>query len=408
MPLPGIDISFENGTLRQVVPSPDGLLGLVCHAEEVVSTFEHDTPYLVKSMKDVADLGLTDSVDNHIVYKFLAEFYQEAGEGTALWILPIDQTSALKDQFVANPSGDVPVQKMLDTANGEIRGVVALFNPDASYTSTVEKELEKEVLELATNAQAFAESYTNTHYAPFFVLTEGYGYTGEKTTLEDLTEKELNRVGILLGDTETRTGTTAAKGAALGVLAGRVAKIPVQRNIGRVASGALLPLEMYIVDDKVELSDVETLHDKGFITFRKHVSKSGYYFTDDPLACPIADDYHYLARRRVIDKAYRIAYASTLQFLLEDLNVNADGTLSAIDAKTIEGVVQNAIFSQMTVNGELSVDQSDSADYGVIVKIDLTHNVTSSSTIKFAGLQVKPKGYARFIDVPLGFVPVSN
>ncbi|WP_107039965.1 DUF2586 family protein [Brumimicrobium mesophilum] len=408
MPLPGIDISFQNGNLGSVVPSPDGLLGLVCHAEAVASTLANTTPYLVTSMKDVAALGIIDDVDNHIVYKFLSEFYAEGGSGTPLWIYTIARDESLSDQFKPDgTTGIVPASTLLDTANGDIRGLIALFNPDGTYVSDVDEEMESEVIELAALAQTFAEDYTDDKYAPFFVLTEGYGYTGTQATLTDLTEKEYNRVGILLGDTESRTGTTASKGAALGVLAGRVAKNAVQVNIGKVRDGALNPLEMFIVDDLVEVANIEALNDKGYITFRKHVSRSGYYFTDSPLATLPSDDYRFLERRRVIDKAYRVAYSSLLDYVLEDLNVNADGSISPIDAKTIEGVVQNAIFTEMTANGELSTDATNPNDLGVIVKVDLTHNITSTSKIKLESLQVAPKAYARYIDVPLGYIPVS-
>ena len=407
--LPGIDISFENGALGAVVPSPDGLLGLLCNAVAVPGTFELNTPYLVTSMVDVADLGITDDVDNHIVYKALKEFYDEAGTGTELWIMAVGRDELLTDQFVADPgTGKVPVQKLLDTANGRIRGLLTAFNPDSNYVSSVTDELEDEVMTLAAAAQSFAESYTQTKFAPFFVLTEAYGFTGTVTGLPDLTQNEYNRVGILIGDTESRTGVTASKGAAIGILGGRVAKNAVHVNIGRVRDGALLPLEMYIVDEDVETANVGAIHDLGFITFRTHVARSGYFFSDDPLATLISDDYHYLARRRVIDKAYRIAYDTLLNYLLDDFTVNEDGSIDPRYARNMSSNIEQAIFIQMTANGELSRDQSDSEDLGVVAEIDLEHNVTSTSTIKLKGLKVKPKGYGRWIDVPLGFVPVNN
>jgi hypothetical protein len=409
MSLPGINIGFETGAIGNVVPSPDGLLGLVCNAKEVAQTFLHNTPYLVTSMQDVAALGIVDDVDNHIVYKTLSEFFKEAGSGTELWIYAVPRTDLLSDKFKPDGvTGVVPVKSFLDATNGKIRGLMTCFNPDGTFTSDVVDGLESEVLELVAAAQTFAEDYTQNQYAPFFVVTEGYGFNGTHADLPDLTTMEYNRVGILLGDTETRTGTYASKGAAIGVLGGRIAKNAVHVNIGKVRDGALTPLELFIVDDTADVYNVGALHAKGFITFRKHVNRSGYYFTDDPLATLTSDDYHYLARRRVIDKAFRIAYDALLDFLLDDIDVNSNGSISPIYAKTMQGVVENRIFNSMTTNGELSTDATDANDLGVRAEIDLTHNVTSSSTIKLSGLQVKPKGYARWIDVPLGFVPVSN
>jgi hypothetical protein len=409
--LPGINIEFQNGALGQVVPLPDGCFGVVTMADEVSTTFVHETPYVVKSMKDVADLGITDTVGNHILYKFLDEFFTEGGSGQELWIMAfpkLDATPApvkMSDLFTP-VSGEVPVAKLMNAANGKLRGLFALWNPDATYTPVITDGIDADVALTKTKAQAFLEDYTNTKKAPTFCVLEAYAFTGVKTALADLTNETNNRVAVLIGDTETRTGVTASKGTALGVLAGRLAKNSVQTNIGRVADGPVKQLSMYILDDKVEDYDVESLHDKGYITFRTHVGKSGYFFTDDPLATEVADDYHYLTMRRVIDKAFRIAYNTLLNFLLDDVQLTNQGTVSPIYAKTIEGQVINAIYSQMTVNGELSANLTDTSDKGVICQVDLTNNVASTSRLNVV-VQVRPKGYARYINVPLGFVPVT-
>ncbi|MCO5258914.1 MAG: DUF2586 family protein [Crocinitomicaceae bacterium] len=409
--LPGINIEFQNGALGQVVPLPDGCFGVVTMADEVSTTFVHETPYIVKSMKDVADLGITDTVGNHILYKFLEEFFTEGGTGQELWIMAfpkLDVSTPVKmSDLFTSVSGEVPVAKLMNAANGKLRGLFALWNPDATYTPVITDGMDADVALTKTKAQAFLEDYTNTKKAPAFCVLEAYAFTGIKTALADLTYETNNRVAVLIGDTETRTGVTASKGTALGVLAGRLAKNSVQTNIGRVADGPVKQLSMYILDDKVEDYDVESLHDKGYITFRTHVGKSGYFFTDDPLATEVADDYHYLTMRRVIDKAFRIAYNTLLNFLLDDVQLTNQGTVSPIYAKTIEGQVINAIYSQMTANGELSADLTDTNDKAVVCVVDLTNNVAATSKLNVT-VQVRPKGYARYIDVPLGFVPVNN
>ncbi len=409
--LPGINIEFQNGALGQVVPLPDGCFGVVTMADEVPTTFVHETPYIVKSMKDVADLGITDTVGNHILYKFLEEFFTEGGTGQELWIMAfpkLDVSTPVKmSDLFTSVSGEVPVAKLMNAANGKLRGLFALWNPDATYTPVITDGMDADVALTKTKAQAFLENYTNTKKAPAFCVLEAYAFTGIKTALADLTYETNNRVAVLIGDTETRTGVTASKGTALGVLAGRLAKNSVQTNIGRVADGSVKQLSMYILDDKVEDYDVESLHDKGYITFRTHVGKSGYFFTDDPLATEVADDYHYLTMRRVIDKAFRIAYNTLLNFLLDDVQLTNQGTVSPIYAKTIEGQVINAIYSQMTANGELSAELTDTNDKAVVCVVDLTNNVAATSKLNVT-VQVRPKGYARYIDVPLGFVPVNN
>lgn len=407
--LPGINIEFQNGALGTVVQSPDGVFGVVANAIPVTSTFVLEKEYVIKSMQDVAALGIIDSVDNHRLYKFFSEFYNEAGEGTEIWLMGFANTKSMSDLFTPDgTTGKAPVEKLLDAANGRLHGLFTVFNPEATYTITVEDGVDSDVPVAVSKAQLLAENYAQLKYAPLFVIIEAYGFDGSHTDLADLTTQSNNRVGVLIGDTESRTGSTLSQGCAVGVIAGRLASSQVHVNIGKVRDGALSLLDAYILDTAPELYDIESLHDKGYITFRTHIGKTGYFFTDDPLATEVSDDYHYLTRRRVIDKAYRVVYNTLLDFLLDDFDVSNDGTISPIYAKTIEGKIESAIYNQMTVNKELSVDSANKDDKGVIVKVDLDHNVTSTSKLKFKALQVKPKGYSRYIDVPLGFVPVTN
>lgn len=408
MALPGINIEFTNGNLGQVVEVPDGVFGLVASATAVTDTFALGTPYQIRGMQDVAALGITPSVDNYRLYKTLKEFYQEAGEGTELWLIGFARTTKPSEWFTPDGTGKAPAETLLDAANGKLKMLFTSFYPSAAYEVTLENGLDADVWDTLLAAQTLADNYTSSKYAPFYTLVEGYAFDGNKVTLDDVLEMSYNRCQVLIGDTEKRTGSPASFGAAVGLLAGRKAKSQVQVNPGKVMDGSVNTQSIFILDIPAEQYDVTALHDKGFVTFRTHVGKSGYYFTDDHLACEISDDYHYGTHRRVIDKAYRLAYQALLDFLLDDNTVNTDGTISAIYAKTIENRVESLIYNQMTANNELSFNPNDAKDRGVICKIDLTHNVTSTSTLKLAKLQVKAKGYNRWIDVPLGFVPVTS
>lgn len=408
MALPGINIEFTNGNLGQVVDVPDGVFGLVASAVAVVDTFELSRPYQIRGMQDVAALGIIPSVDNHRLYKTLKEFYLEAGEGTELWLIGFARTTKPSEWFTPDGTGKAPVETLLDAANGKLTMLFTSFSPTGAYEVELENGLDGDVWATFLAAQTLAENYTANKYAPYYTLVEGYAFDGNKTTLTNVLELPYNRCQILLGDTEKRTGNPASFGVAVGLLAGRKAKSQVQVNPGKVMDGPVKAQKIFILDTPVEQYDVTALHDKGFVTFRTHVGKSGYYFTDDHLACEISDDYHYATHRRVIDKAYRLAYQALLDFLLDDNTVNSDGTISAIYAKTIENRVESLIYNQMTANDELSFNSDDAKDRGVICKIDLTHNVTSTSTLKLAKLQVRAKGHNRWIDVPLGFMPVTS
>jgi len=398
--LPKIDIKFTNGNIGNVTTIEDGIFGLISSAAAVASTFALETPYVVKSMKDVAELGIAQGGDNEKLYKTLAEFYVEAGEGTELWIMGFAKSEKVSDWFTPDGvTGVVPVENLLNAANGKITAVITSFFP--ATEPTVTGDMDPDVAVTITKAQAFAESYTENKYAPLLVLTEAYAFSGTTLTLTDI-KGSSNRVGVFIGDT-----AKDSKGTAIGILAGRLAKSQVHVNPGKVKDGATTAQEAYIKDKSVEQFKVEDLHNKGYITFRTHVRKSGYYISDDPLATATADDFNSITRRRVIDKAFRLAHNVATNELLADFDVNNDGTISPFYAKTVEGNIEREIFTLMTANGELSRDAANKDDLGVEAKFDTTINVAQTSKVQLT-LKVRPKGYARDFEILLGYDVTLN
>lgn len=395
--LPRVKIFFENGALGQVAPMPDGVLGLMATGVAVPSDFELNKAYVLKSFADLEALGVTTGNNPHI-YKIVKDFYKEAGDGTELWLAAYPDT--VKVSEMVDKDEDY-YKTLIDTANGRIRGLIVSRKPGGGYSPSVTDGLDGDIYTAMANAQLLAEKITNEKYAPIFVALEGYDFSGDHTELADLHLKEYNRVCCLIGDT-----TSGSKHAALGLLAGRIASNPVQRNIGRVRDGAVQAEEMFIDADAVEQYDTESIHDKGFITFRTFVGRSGYFFTDDWMATAIDDDYNHLTARRTIDKAYRVAYEALLPILLDEIPVTAEGTIQAPLAKAWENVVESAIVANMTANGELSSDALND-DPGVECVIDTTNNVISSGRVNVQ-LRVRPFAYPRYVDVYLGFQTIGN
>ena len=386
--LPRIKIQFMNGQLGTVGESPDGLFALVCGATVVAKTLELDKAYLLHSYEELVALGVTEE-NNPRLYKHVKDFYTEVEEGTKLVIFPVDKTKT----FTELCDKDTGVIKDLITAqNGVLRGIfVAGDGREATLTTN---GLDDDLFTALPKAQQLAQWATTSLYAPLFIILEGRGYKGG--SVKDLHKETYNRVGVLIGDT-----VKSSEGAAVGVMAGRLASIPVQRNIGRVKDGALKPIAMYIGDKPVEenASAVSDLYDAGYITPRKYVGKAGYFFTDDRLACEQTDDYAHITARRTIDKAYRIAYAALLELMMDELAVNEDGTLQHGIIMAWQQMMENAVNRTMTAVGELSAD-ADGA--GCKAYIDPKQNVLSTSKIVLV-LKVRPFGYARYIDVKLGF-----
>ena len=400
--LPNISIKFDNGNLDTAVSTDDGVFGLLASAV-ATDTFELETPYVVKGMSDVADLGILPDVDNYNLYKTLSEFYQEAGQGRKLWLIGFNKTTKVSDWFTPDPeTGKATAEKLLDIANGEIKMLFTSFSP-TQYNLNIENGIDADVFVAKQKAQLLAKNYTDKKFAPFYVVLEAYGFTGNHLDLVSLLEGSDNRVAIFIGDTEKRTADVPSLGASNHILAGRRAKSSVQESSGKVKNGALATLKAYIVDTPVEEYDVESLHDKGYITFRTHVRKTGYYISDDPLATdPTHDDYSQIPLREVIDKAYRLAHNIASNEILTDFDLNNDGTISPFFAKTVEGNIEREISQQMTAKGELSANLADKNDLGVTARFNTVKNVATTNRIELT-LKVRPKGYARWFDILLGY-----
>jgi len=394
--LPRVKIYFQNGNLGQQATSADGVLGLIGSGVAIAGKFELNKAYVLYSMDDLAALGIT-ATTNAALYKLVSDFYNNATAGTEVWLMGFPDTLLVSDIVDKDKEN---AKLLINAANGRLRGLVVSRTPDESYEPTITDGLDADVALAATNAQALAEWATETKFSPLFVILEGYGYAGDPSELADLSEGQNNRVGIFIGDT-----VIGSQNATMGTIAGRIASIPVQRNIGRVKDGAIASITGFIADKAVEVADAETLNAKRYITLRTFVGRSGYFFSDDPLATAATDDYSNLSYRRTIDKAYRVAYDTLLPLLLDEVPVNSDGTIQLPYARSWEAAVEDAIVSQMTANGELSAD-ADNGDSGVVCAIDTTVNLVAGNPFKVL-IQVRPFGYARLVDVYLGFQTIS-
>ena len=390
--LPRVKIQFLNGLLGTVGESPDGLLALVCGASAVTGKLALNTAYTITSPDDLAGLGVTEE-NNAKLYKHVAEFYDEAESGTKLIVYPVAATTKATDICDYTKTAEGYARDLIMRQNGALRGI-GIAGVNSGVSAAGANGLDPDVLTALPKAQQLGEWATTELYAPLFFVLEGRCYDDSKE-LKDLTSETCNRVCVTIGDT-----VASSKDAAVGTLLGRIASIPVQRNIGRVKSGSLFPAEMYVGARKIDESGstVSSIFEKGYIVARKHVGRSGYFYADDPMACGPTDDYAHITNRRVIDKAYRIAYDTMLEELLDELELNEDGTMQHAVVKSWQQTLENAVNRQMTANGELSATDGE----GCQCYINEKQNVVSTSKIELT-LKVRPHGYSRYIDVNLGF-----
>ena len=404
--LPNVKIDFANGAIGASEPMDDGVTGIVCTAVAVTqtvdgkqeTTFALNTPYLITKLDELVKKGVTsDNADaNAILYKAVKEFYDEAPDGSKLWIMGVADTVTLAD--IVDKTKD-NAKKLLIAANGTIRTLAVKIKDKSAYTPTVTTGIDGTVRTAITNAQALAEWATETLFAPVMVLLEGRHYTGNAETLvsNPVNTGNNNRVGVVIGDT-----VADSKGAAVGLLAGRIASIPVQRSVARVRTGSIVATTMYIGGVAAELGNPETINDCGFICPRTFVGKGGYFWSDDKLAAEASDDYSLIPRRRVADKAYRITYSTLINEVAEEISVTDDGKISAPVVKAIQTAVESAIVNNMTSRGNLGNDPSDPNDMGVECYINPDQNIVATSRLDVQ-VRIKPHGYSKYINVSLGF-----
>ena len=231
--LPRVKINFENGALGSVAPSEDGVIGLIVTGYAVTKFFELDKPYLLTSYADLIKLNITSEVNdpNKLIDKCVREIYDEAPNGTKVWLMGVSNITSLTDMCDKNGIA----KDLLITARGAINILVIKCEADDTIATTA--GIDTLLPDAINKAQALVEWATTDLFAPCMVLLEGRGYAGNASQLAPLSERGDNRVAVVIGDSEADS-----KGAAVGLLAGRLAAIPVQRSCARVKDGANLKL----------------------------------------------------------------------------------------------------------------------------------------------------------------------
>jgi len=132
---------------------------------------------------------------------------------------------------------------------------------------------------------------------------------------------------------------------------------------------------------------------KGIITIQTYPNVSGYFFTGDPTCTVTSDDYNCIAHRRVINKAFALAYAFGVQLIDDEVPTVAGGTIDPGYAKWLQQQFINQIKNNMVSAGECS---------GVNCFVDPNQNILSNNTVNVV-LQVLPVGYSTYINIMLGF-----
>lgn len=391
-----VKISFVNGQLGATTPSDDGVVGCIVSGTAVTDKFALGTAYLITKLSELAALGITSDVAdvNKHIYNGVKLFYDEAPEGSKLWLYGV-ATSVTMAQMFDKTLAHAPA--LINAANGTINLLGCIKAYAGGYTPTILDGLDTDVYSAMTAAQALGVWATDSKYAPLATVIPGNHYSGTASSLRQLTESANNRVAIVIG---AATSGSTSQDAML--LLGRYAAKPVQRSAARTKDGPIASEYMYIGSAKPENAQADVINDKGFICPRNFIGKAQYYWNADSLATATTDDYALMQRRRVIDKAYRIAYITAVNELNDDYDVTDEGYMDPSVIKVIENTISSAIINNMTANGNLGVNPNNTSDRGVKVFIEPKQKITTNSTFD-VNIGVKPRGYSKYINIKLGF-----
>jgi hypothetical protein len=393
MALPGVSITLTNGALGLVAPGEDGVVGLV--ANGVAATgLALGVSFQGFNLDDFTAIGIDaayDTTNTVDVYRQIKSFYDAAGDGAELWLMLVSQATnmtSILDKTTSN------AKKLLTDAGGRIRILGVSRNPAGGYTpNTTANQIDLDVINALVTGQALADDM-QAAFTPVRFIVEGYAFTGTTAGLANLKTQTKPNMAVLIGDTESGAR------AMIGVLLGRLANIPVQRNPGRVKDGSLPITAAYLGTATLESdsSKAIAIHNNGFITLRMHPGKAGYYFSDDPTCVAATDDYSSLARCRVIDKAIRIAATTFTEELLDEVLIDSTGKIATVKAKYYQTIIETAINTAMTAESEISA---------VNAFVDDQQNVLSTNKI-CVELRITPVGYAKAIEIQLGFNNPAN
>ncbi len=200
------------------------------------------------------------------------------------------------------------------------------------------------------------------------------------------------RVGVAAGFadlTSSITGRVLKRPAAWPAVA-HAMSISISQDWGAVEDGALPGVGKLYRDERV----TPGLDAKQFITLRTFVGVNGAYVTTGRCMAPVGSDYALIQNGFVMDVACRAARQALLPFLNSKVRVDATtGAILEVDARSIEATVEAALNAVLTSKGHAS---------SVEVKVSRVENILSTQRLPVT-IRVVPVGYARSIDVDIGF-----
>ncbi|MES2730048.1 MAG: DUF2586 family protein [Pseudomonadota bacterium] len=401
---PNAKVILGNGNFNREIENPDGRAVLVIGAP-VGYALSEAIFYSLRGAELAGATAALDASNNALVYEHLADYYAEAGDGAKLNVLLVPSATTLVNLFTIGHATNTSLVNLLKKENGDIRLLGVAMNPVAAEVAG-SAGITADLLTAIPLASAFAASEFAA-FRPLDIVLEGRLFTGTTTNATDLRTLASPSVGVAIGRDQLRAdqlvaagATVAAKYAQVGKVLGRLSFMPVQRNIGRVRSGALSGMTAASLSGGKLVSeltdgdggDLDILTNKGYIFPLIHAGRNGFYYSNDATCAPLTDDYAFLSLSRTIKKAARIARDSYLDEVLEDVLVDpATGFLPAIEVARFQNELKVALEDAMSQNVS-----------SVEVVVDPAQNVLSAAKIT-ALVRIVPRATAQQLEVTVEF-----
>ena len=377
-----VEIIIDKNALAGTVEFAAGVTGFIGTGVSVVDGIQIGTPAVVYSLADAEGIGITEA-DNEAAWLQLRDYFAEVASARETYIMLVPDSMPLSDMWdYSNVNG---IKKLINYAQGRIRLAGSFFSPAQNYTPVITDGQDADLVTAIANAQVLATTFANDQW-PLRCVMEHLGFAGDAALVPDLRGGDANRVAVVTAGGENRCG--------VGLFLGRVSKIPVQRKASRIKDGSVALAKAFVGAVAVEnMVGNELLHDKGYITLRTAVGRTGYYFSSDYTATNQQDDFNTLSRGRPMDKLQVIAYTTYFNEIDDEVIVDKDGKLAPGFISTMEGIIETAVGQSMVGAGELS---------GFTAFIDPAQNVIASNKLQVV-LKPVPVGYQTHIEVRQGY-----
>jgi Protein of unknown function (DUF2586) len=395
----GVKITLDNGTLGRT-QGVERVFGMMLYGNIALSN-EANFPCAINSVADLSAIGITNSptilsdqyhyqsrISNQDVYRQISEFYSfPENAGRKVWLHLTEDNRTMSS--VLDIGG--PAEYLINAAQGEISVLFVggfrsqLYNDSLTYVGGLSSEVAPAIIK----AQALAETYS-AKTKPLRIVIDGYGM-GTSTQLTNLTTMSNNRVAINIS-----ASALGDRHSCQGLLAGRLAYIPVNESAGWVGKGSLPILGGFLTDGRTletYENQINEILDKGYIALQKYPHKYGYFFCNPRMATALTDDYKALTDGCTIDKAHILAYQTFVDYVNGQMYVTAKGTLNLLQVRAIEADIENVITQQMIAKGECSF---------VKCVIDPTQKVLSTNELVI-GVKIGPTATLELLRVKLGF-----